>query len=88
MNSGKTKIVRDKMKGNKRAFMGTINCSWTMLRTQLILLQAEEVIELAAKVYLNEATKEHIPSSIRKNVTRVKEAHDSTALQLLPNNQR
>ena len=58
--------------------MGAINCSWTLHRTQIIQLQAEEVTELAGKVYQSEATKEHVLSSIRRNVSRVKEAHEST----------
>ena len=74
----KDKEVREKMKDNKRAFMGAINVSWTIHRTEVIHLQVEEVIELAGQVYPSEATKEHVLSSIRKNTSRVKEAHEST----------
>ena len=70
--------VWEKMKGNKRALMGAINCSWTIHRTEIIQLQAEEVIEMASKAYPDEVTKELKLSSIRKNVTRVNEAHDAT----------
>lgn len=58
--------------------MGAINCSWTIHRSEIIQLQAEEVIELASKVYLDEVNREHKLSSIRKNITRVNEAHDAT----------
>ena len=71
------KGVCEKMKGNKRALMGAINCSWTIHRSEIIQLQAE-VIELASKVYLDEVNREHKLSSIRKNITRVNEAHDAT----------
>lgn len=74
----KDKSVRENMKANKRAFMGAINCSWTVHRSEIIQLQAEEVIELASKVYPDEVTKEYKLLSIRKNVSRVKEAHSST----------
>jgi hypothetical protein len=73
------KGVCEQMRGNKRAFMGAINCSWTIHRTEIIKLQAEEVIELASKVYLDEVSREHKLSSIRpKNISRVNEAHDAT----------
>ena len=74
----KDESVREKMKGNKRAFMGAINCSWTIHRTKIIQLQAEEVIELAGKVYPDEVAREQKLTSIRNNVSRVKEALDST----------
>ena len=57
--------------------MGAINCSWTIHRLEIIQLQAE-VTELASKVYLDEVNREHKLSSIRKNITRVNEAHDAT----------
>ena len=57
--------------------MGAINCSWTIHRSEIIQLQAE-VIELASKVYLDKVNREHKLSSIRKNITRVNEAHDAT----------
>lgn len=74
------KSVWEKMKGNKRAFMGAINCSWTIHRTEIIQLQAEEVIELASKAYPDEIAREYKLSSIRKKITRVAEAHDATCV--------
>ena len=69
MNSAKTRVCV-KMKGNKRALMGAI-------KQYTVQLHAD-VIELASKVYLDEVNREHKLSSIRKNITWVNEAHNTT----------
>ena len=68
------KSVREKFGTNKKAIMGAINSSWTLQRTDILRLQAEEVIEAAKKVYTDEVKREHILSSIRSNVTRMQDA--------------
>ena len=73
----KNKDVTLKFHNNKRAIMGAINCSWTLERTKLISLQAEELIETAEKVYADEVKREHLLTSVRSNLTRVQEAHAS-----------
>ena len=61
--------------------MGAINSSWTLHRTELLQLQAEEVIEEAKTVYTDEVKREHFLSSIWANVTRMQDV-TSTVTQL------
>lgn len=72
-----SKDVTSKFHNNKRAIMGAINCSWTLERTKLISLQAEELIETAEKVYADEVKREHLITSVRSNLTRMQAAHAS-----------
>ena len=68
------KNIREKFRNNKKAIMGAINSSWTLQRTELLRLKAEEVIEAAKTVYTNDVRREHILSSVRSNVTRMQDA--------------
>lgn len=71
------KNVREKFQNNKRAIMGAINSSWTLHRTELLQLQAEEVAEEAKTVYTDEVRREQFLSSIRSNVTKMQDATSS-----------
>ena len=71
------KSVRAKLSTNKKRIMGAINTSWTLQRTEILQIHAEEVIEAAKRVYADEVKREVILSSIRSNVARMQDAASS-----------
>ena len=63
-------VTRCKLK-NKAAIQGAIHLSWTLHKTDLLKLQAEEMGEDMKLIYSDEATQKHMLTPITRNTDRM-----------------
>ena len=69
--------MRDKLH-NKNAIEGAIYTSWRLKSTQLLKIQAEEVIEESETFIDDYIAREHFLSAIKRNRDRMIQAYDAT----------
>ena len=62
--------IRCKLK-NKSAIQGAIYCSWTLHKTHLLQLQAEELQEDVKRFYPEKVAQEHMLTPVTKNLDRM-----------------
>jgi hypothetical protein len=63
-------VTRCKLK-NKAAIQGAIHLSWTLHKTELLKLQAEEMGEDMKLIYPDEVTQKHMLTPITRNLDRM-----------------
>ena len=66
--------VREKLK-DKSAIQGAINVSWTMQKSSLLQIQADEVREESKTIYTDPVGRAHLLTPIERNLKRVLETH-------------
>ena len=66
--------VREKLK-DKSAIQGAINVSWTLQRSSLLQVQADEIREESKTIYSDPIGREHLLTPIERNLKRVFETH-------------
>lgn len=73
------KTIRARLQ-SKAAIQGTIYTSWTLHKTHILQLQAEELQEEAKMVYRDQVAREADFTTIKNNLERMQQAYASTTL--------
>ena len=79
------KSITDEL-NNREAIEGAIHSSWTLHKTSLLELEAEELEDKAILVYDDAVARELILKNVKKNRDRMKTAH--ATIHALSNNCR
>ena len=69
------KSITDELNNNREAIEGAIHSSWTLHKTSLLELEAEELEDKAILVYDDAVARELILKNVKKNRDRMKTAH-------------